>query len=161
MKPRLHAKSSAKKFGGAPEDYQDIHDWFDQTKAHHADVRHRAILHSTLGIYLCEQVYGPFITNSAGKEVSVRDLGEQHVLEDLGRIPTVGDYLQNMVLQPWMGGPSKKKQSEIVDFTKQQNDGFNQKLKETLEKQPSQLRPPNQSNPIYSMLDPRNPPIFD
>lgn len=114
MKPRLHAKSSAKKFGGIPEDYQDIHDWFDQTKAHHADVRHRAILHSTLGIFICEQVYGSYILNSDGKEVSVRDLGEQHVLEDLGRIPDVGDYLKNMAIQPWMGGVGKKIKDDVA-----------------------------------------------
>lgn len=148
MKPRLHAKSSAKKFGGTPEDYQDIHDWFDATKAHHADVRHRAILHSTFGIYLCEQVYGTFIINSEGKEVSVRDIGEQHVLEDLGRIPSIGDYLENMVLQPWMGGPSKQKQEEIKDALKDvpppspQLDPF-QKLRDQLQQQPRRLHNPN------------------
>jgi hypothetical protein len=141
VKPRLHAKSSAKKFGGVPEDYQDIHDWFDASKAHHADVRHRAILHSTFGIYLCEQVYGAFIINSEGKEVSVRDIGEQHVLEDLGRIPSIGDYLENMVLQPWMGGPGKSKQEEIKDALKPEPD-FQELLKK-LQEQPPRLKNPN------------------
>jgi len=27
--PILHSKSSAKKFGGKPEDYLHIHNWFD------------------------------------------------------------------------------------------------------------------------------------
>lgn len=141
MKPRLHAKSSTKKFGGKPEDYQDIHDWFDQTKAHHADVRHRAILHSTFGIFLCEQVYGAYIINSDQKEVSVRDIGEQHVLEDLGRIPTVGDYLENMVLQPWMGGPGKQKQEEIKKVTEPTPD-FKELMKK-LQEQPPRLKNPN------------------
>jgi hypothetical protein len=104
MKPYLHGRNSVKKWGGVPEDYQKIHDWFDQTKAHHADMRHRAILHSSFGIYLAEQVFGIYITNSQGIKVQVRDIGEQHVLDDLGKIPSVGDYLNNMTLQPWMGG---------------------------------------------------------
>lgn len=107
-KPFVHARSSAKKWGGVPEDYVAIHDWFDQTKSHFPDVRHRALLHSSFGIYLAEQVFGHNIINSAGKAVSVRDVGEQHVLEDLGAIPTVQDYLSRMTLQPWMGGPSRK-----------------------------------------------------
>ena len=47
MKPWIHAENSVKKFGGIPEDYLKIHDWFDQTKAHFPDMRHRAILHSS------------------------------------------------------------------------------------------------------------------
>jgi hypothetical protein len=27
------------------------------------------------------------------------------VIDDLGKIPSVGDYLQHMELQTWMGGP--------------------------------------------------------
>jgi hypothetical protein len=46
----------------------------------------------------------PTITNSDGKVVSVRDIGEQHVLEDFrGRfIPSAQDYLSEMEYQPWM-----------------------------------------------------------
>jgi len=28
--PNLHAKSSARKWGGKPEDYLHIHEWFDE-----------------------------------------------------------------------------------------------------------------------------------
>ncbi len=28
--PNLHAKSSAKKFGGKPEDYIHLHEWLDE-----------------------------------------------------------------------------------------------------------------------------------
>ncbi len=104
MKPMIHAESSAKKFGGKPDDYLKIHNWFDQTKAHFPDQRHRAILHSSFGIFLCEQVFGEVITNSEGKKVSVRDIGEQHVIEDFrGKfIPTVQDWLSRMKHEPWM-----------------------------------------------------------
>jgi hypothetical protein len=40
--PIEHAKSSAKKLGGVPEDYQKIHDFFDESKSYVADFRHRA-----------------------------------------------------------------------------------------------------------------------
>ncbi len=101
--PYHHALSSVKQHGGKPEDYQAIHDWFDQTKAHVADVRHRAILHSSFGIFLCEQVFGATLTNSDGKVVPVRFIGEQHVKEDMGgTIPTVQDWLKELPLRPWM-----------------------------------------------------------
>jgi len=109
MKPFLHGKVSVKKFGGKEEDYQAIHDWFDQTKAHFPDMRHRAILHSSFGIYLCEQQFGTNITNSDGKIVSVRDIGEQHVIDDMGRIPTIQDYLNEMPFYNWLGGSKKDK----------------------------------------------------
>ena len=34
--PYHHSVSSSKKYGGTPEDYQAIHDWFDDTKSHYA-----------------------------------------------------------------------------------------------------------------------------
>lgn len=105
MKPRIHAKSSAKKFGGQPDDYQDIHDFMDSSKAHLADHRHRALLHSSFGCFVAEKVFGHTRVNSDGKEYSVRDVAEQHCLEDLGKIPSVQDYLQHMDKVDWFGGP--------------------------------------------------------
>ena len=109
MKPHLHARNSARKFGGKPKDYQEIHDFFDTSKACLADMRHRAILHSSFGIYLCEKVFGITIKNSDGQEVSVRDVGEQHVLEDLGTIPTLERWLRNLPTEPWMYGNDRKR----------------------------------------------------
>ena len=40
--PFHHALSSAKKWGGAPEDYLLLHQYMDQSKAADADFRHRA-----------------------------------------------------------------------------------------------------------------------
>lgn len=108
MKPYIHAQSSVEKFGGKTRDYIEIHDWFDQTKSHFGDNRHRAILHNSFGIFLAEQFFGHVITNSDNKEVSVRDIGEQHVVEDLGFIPNVSDYLSQLTHQDWMSGKGKK-----------------------------------------------------
>jgi hypothetical protein len=102
--PIRHAESSARKFGGKPEDYIAVHAWFDESKVHFPDFRHRAWRHHSAGIFLAEQVFGVSITNSEGKAVPVRYLGEQHVLEDLGRIPTLQDWLVNLKPAPWMYG---------------------------------------------------------
>ncbi len=99
----FHAQSSARVFGGQPEDYLPIHEWFDATKEHYGDFRHRALRHHTLGIFECERVFGTTIKNSEGKHVPVRYIGEQHVLEDCGgRIPTLADWLSRIDPAPWM-----------------------------------------------------------
>ncbi len=103
-KPWIHSESSARKWGGKPEDYLEIHNWFDETKSMIADNRHRALRHHAEGIFMCERIFGVTITNSDGKKVSVRDVGEQHVLEDFKNkfIPTVQDYLCEMEMKDWM-----------------------------------------------------------
>lgn len=109
MKPLIHARISVKQHGGVIEDYLPIHDFFDSSKAALPDVRHRAILHSSFGIFVLERVFGTYIVNSDGNQISVRDLGEEHVSQDLGFIPTVEQWLKNMNIEPWMGGASKGK----------------------------------------------------
>lgn len=118
MKPYQHAKNSARKYGGKAEDYQKLHDFFDQTKAAVPDMRHRAILHSAFGIFLLEQVFGTTIENSEGKRVCVRDVGEDHVIEDLGFIPTMERWLKNMPMEPWMTGTRRKNPSKTIPFKK-------------------------------------------
>lgn len=117
MKPLKHSMSSVKKFGGKPEDYQSIHDFMDHTKQNVPDMRHRMILHNSWGIFMAEKVFGTYITNSSGNKVSVRDVAEQHVLEDLGFIPTLEKCLSSMSLQSWMGGriPTRKQKFKLVD----------------------------------------------
>lgn len=107
MKPYLHSKVSVQKWGGKCEDYLKIHDFIDSSKAHFPDMRHRVLLHSSFGIFICEQMFGHNITNSDGKLVSVRDIAERHVLDDLGKIPTVQDYLSHMPMLDWLGGPKR------------------------------------------------------
>jgi hypothetical protein len=104
MKPFQHAKNSARKHGGEPEDYQKIHDFIDSSKAALPDMRHRAQLHSAFGIFIVERVFGTTITNSEGKKVCVRDIAEDHVIEDLGFIPTMEQWFGNMQMQDWMIG---------------------------------------------------------
>lgn len=95
--------TTVKKWGGKPEDYAAIHDWFDATKEMFADARHRALRHHAQGIFEAERVFGRIIINSDGREVPVRYIGEQHVKEDCGgRIPSVEDWLRNIKMEAWM-----------------------------------------------------------
>lgn len=113
--PYHHAVSSVRKWGGVPEDYQPIHDWFDGSKAFLADFRHRALRHHAEGIFECERVFGTTITNSAGRAVPVRLIGEQHCQEDFkGRIPTLADWLTQIRPQPWMSPNVRALMAEAV-----------------------------------------------
>lgn len=104
-KPWIHAVSSAKIYGGKPEDYLAIHEFMDSSKATMSDNRHRALTHNTWFITtILHRIFGSTIKNSDGNAVPVRDIGEQHCLEDFGGrfVPTVQDYLGEMDSKPWM-----------------------------------------------------------
>jgi len=102
-----HALSSAEQFGGEAGDYLAIHDWFDEFKNAMPDLRHRAIRHHSQGIHECERVFGAILVNSADKTVPVRLVGEQHVMEDLGKIPTMQDWLTELPMKSWMAKSKK------------------------------------------------------
>lgn len=97
-----HSLSSAKIFGGSWEDYYKIHNWFDQSKAAAADFRHRAILHHSAGIFMLEKEFGPVVTTKCGILVPTRLIGEQHVKEDCGFIPTISDWIRSINPEAWM-----------------------------------------------------------
>ena len=105
--PYHHAESSAKKFGGEPHEYLRLHEFLDASKSHIADFRHRALRHHCEGILLLEEFFGTTTVLSTGRVLPVRFIGEQHVLEDLGRIPTVADWLGKIQPESWMLGRGK------------------------------------------------------
>lgn len=100
--PWHHAVSSARKHGGVPEDYLSVHEWFDESKAHHGDFRHRALRHHTEGVFACERAFGVTLTNADGKAIPVRWIAEQHVVEDLGFVPSLSQWLSAIAAEPWM-----------------------------------------------------------
>ena len=73
------------------ENYQALHVWYDSSKAHCVDFRHRAMFHHSAGICLSEAIFGPTFTLSTGRIIPTRWVGEQHVREDLGFIPSFSD----------------------------------------------------------------------
>lgn len=97
-----HAVSTARQFGGKPEDYLELHQWLDAPKSSFCDYRHRAVRHHSEGIFEGERVFGVTIINSDGKQVPVRAVMEMHIIEDTGRVPTLSDWLENIQPQPWM-----------------------------------------------------------
>jgi hypothetical protein len=112
MTPYHHALSSARRHGGQPEDYLPIHNWFDASKEFICDFRHRALRHHAQGIFECERVFGTTVVNSAGKQIPTRVIGEQHVREDCGRIPSLSDWLGRIRAEPWMYKNVKEDTSE-------------------------------------------------
>lgn len=112
-----HAQSSARKWGGEAADYLPIHELIDGSKRAFGDVRHRALLHNTWGVWLCQEVFGTTLTvrrdglvgetgttTERTKLIPVREIAERHIEEDLGFIPSPGDWLQHMNIVTWMGG---------------------------------------------------------
>lgn len=97
-----HALSSVRKWGGAVDDYLPLHQWFDQSKAILADPRHRALRHHAEGIFMLESMFGATIVNADGRTVPVRLVGEQHVREDLGFIPSFADWARLISPAAWM-----------------------------------------------------------
>lgn len=140
--PLIHARSSARRFGGVAEDYLPIHDLMDSSKAAFPDNRHRALTHNSWFFFIVERVFGHEIDltccSCEGSKMQgtvtvcqacegkgtrgtamTRYVCEQHVLEDFGGkyIPTPADYLEGMEFQPWMnnglrGAPTSHRKIE-------------------------------------------------
>lgn len=111
MNSYYHAQSSARKWGGSPEEYLRIHDFIDSSKQTIGDFRHRAMYHHTLGVYLVEKIFGPTLQVAKGMKVvrvPTRLVAERHIIEDLGRLPSPQDYLEYMTPAPWMSGAQRK-----------------------------------------------------
>lgn len=101
--PYHHALASVRQWGGTQEEYLPLHQWFDASKAILADFRHRALRHHAEGIFMLETIFGATLTLSTGRVVPVRLIGEQHVREDLGHIPSFADWARAIRPAPWMG----------------------------------------------------------
>ena len=101
--PYHHALSSVRNWGGSIEDYLAVHVWFDGSKEILADFRHRALRHHAEGIFMSERLFGTTLTLASGRQIPTRWIGEQHVREDLGHIPSFADWARAIRPQPWMG----------------------------------------------------------
>lgn len=105
MIPYIHAELSAKRYGGKPKDYLDIHELMDSSKAAFPNNMHRVLTHNSwFVVTILPKVFGHQRVNSDGRKYNVKDVGEYHILEDFKMrfIPSVQDYLENMVMQDWM-----------------------------------------------------------
>jgi hypothetical protein len=55
-----------------------------------------------LGIQELVEKFGPVYVNSVGKHVPVQYIGEQHVVEDIGFIPSFADWVHSIPREKWM-----------------------------------------------------------
>lgn len=111
MNSYRHAQSAARHWGGKPEDYLPIEEFIDSSKQVIGDARHRSVYHHTLGVWLCQRIFGPVLMvqrEHHAVPVPVREIAERHILEDLGWLPSPADYIKGMPLQPWMSGSQRK-----------------------------------------------------
>jgi hypothetical protein len=124
MVPYIHAELSAKRYGGIPEDYIDIHELMDSTKQCFPNNGHRVLTHNSW--FVCNilpKIFGHQRINSDNRPYSVKDVGEYHVLEDFKMrfIPSPQDYLEHLDMQDWMnngnGVPNRLRNIEIKEQT--------------------------------------------
>lgn len=52
---------------------------------------------------MAKTIFGPTLTLSTGRIIPTRWVGEQHVKEDLGFIPSFADWVKAIRPEPWMG----------------------------------------------------------
>jgi hypothetical protein len=116
MTPYAHAESSAREFGGVPEDYMHLHNWLDETKQYTGDWTHRALRHHAAGVQWMVDEYGHYLENSDGEVVPMKLIAETHVIEDCGYIPTVADWLSLLKEHPddWMLKVKTKRTEQLV-----------------------------------------------
>jgi len=120
----IHSKSSARRFGGQPDDYLTIHIKMDCSKAYFPSNVHRALTHHSFWIHeVMIPLFGYTIKNSDERDVCVKDICEQHVLEDFGMrfIPTAQDYLENMEFKDWMQNGIKGHPSSFEKISQKGN----------------------------------------
>lgn len=97
MKPLQHALISQKIHGGIWQDYIEIHNFLDSSKAACANFKHRLLLHHAEGIELGVQIFGEKLTNSEGKSIEIKRLLTEHLIEDVGKVVTVEDWARDLL----------------------------------------------------------------
>ena len=121
--PLAHSESSVRRFGGTVDLFLPIHELLDSPKALMNNHSGRALTHTSWFVQtILPKIFGYYVTLSNGKKVDVVDIGLLHLMEDFrGQIPTAQDYLENLVIQPWMNNgvksiPSVEAQQQAKEF---------------------------------------------
>ena len=68
---------------------------------------------------MLEAIFGETLVNADGRVVPVRLVGEQHVREDLGSIPSFADWARLITPQAWMlrGNPLDRAEGVTIDMS--------------------------------------------
>lgn len=105
----FHTKSSYEKFGGDYKAHEDLHNWFDATKAVTANFRHRALRHFDTS----HMLYPSGLWSS--KYPILDQAFNQHLKEDFGFVPKLNFWLDCLEEQDWMK-PVIKDPTKIPGF---------------------------------------------
>ena len=97
MKPLQHAQISQKTYGGSWTNYIEVHNFLDSSKAACAHFKHRFLLHHREGIELGVKIFGETVTNSENRTIETRRLLTDHLIEDVGRVVTVEDWVRDLL----------------------------------------------------------------
>lgn len=97
MKPLQHAQISRKTYGGCWQDYIEVHNFLDSSKAACAHFKHRFLLHHREGVELGARIFGETLVNSENKQIETRRLLTDHLIEDVGIVATVEDWARDLL----------------------------------------------------------------
>lgn len=95
------ARMSALRFGGDPETYLPLHEWFLATRLWSDSPAHLIFRHQAFGIHETESRFGPALADGA-HAVPTRVVAERHVRSVLGRLPAAPDLLRRIRAERWM-----------------------------------------------------------
>lgn len=96
------AEASARRFGGEPDRYRPLHDWFVATKRWCPGMTHLLFRHHSFGIFEAEARFGPALEVGPDRLIPTRVVAERHVQTVLGRIPAAVDVLRRIKGARWM-----------------------------------------------------------
>lgn len=99
MKPLQHAQISQKTHGGCWQDYIEVHNFLDSSKAACAHFKHRFLLHHREGIELGIKVCGQNLVNSEKKIIETGQILTEHLTQDLGKVVCVEDWARDLFPQ--------------------------------------------------------------
>ncbi len=72
---------------------------------------------------MLETVFGPTLTLSTGRVIPTRWVGEQHVQQDLGFIPSFADWMRAIRPLPWMGRAGRLEDRQALTITQPAENG--------------------------------------
>ncbi len=119
MKPLQHAQISAKTYGGCWQEYIEVHNFLDSSKAACAHFKHRFLLHHREGIELGVKIFGETLINSESREIEIRRLLTDHLIEDVGSVVCVEEWAQDLLpdaKSPFYKFLAKKREQIAADL---------------------------------------------
>lgn len=108
---------SITKYGGQPQDFASIHAWFDEPSSWIDNYAFHAVRHHAQGIFVLEKKLGPILTLSNQRQIPVRVVAEQHLLNDFGFIPSAKDWSDLLQPATWMG----RSNPDFIRFLKEKD----------------------------------------